>query len=262
MVLLAAISACGRIGYDATVRSDSGTGGGGAAGVAGTGGGAGSGGGAAGVAGTGGGAGRGGAGGSASAGTTGSAGAGASGTGGSVGTGTGGTTGGGTSGTGGTTGAGGTGGTTGVDGGSCSTAIYGGHTYALCDGPLSWSDAQADCVAKGMRLVRIDDDQENQWVLTNAYANVPASNNMLAVWRWLGASDVAVVGEWRWTDGALFWLGGQNGAIQNGLYANWVAGSPTSTGMATDCAIMQHNMLGFWTDQFCANLQPYVCEQY
>jgi hypothetical protein len=154
------------------------------------------------------------------------------------------------------------GGTTGVDGGSCSTAIYGGHTYALCDGLLSWNDAQADCVARGMRLVRIDDDQENQWVLTTAFANVPAGENHLAVWRWLGASDVAVVGEWRWTDGVLFWLGGQNGAPQNGLYSNWVQGSPTSTGMATDCAIMQHNMLGFWTDQFCANLQPYVCEQY
>ena len=241
VMFVAAVAACGRIGYDAHVSSNAGTGGAGAV---------------SGGAGRGGGPGVGGTGGSATAGTSGSAGAGGGGMSGSVGSGSGGA---GTTGTAGTTGMGGT---TGVDGGSCSTAIYGGHTYALCDGLLSWNDAQADCVARGMRLVRIDDDQENQWVLTTAFANVPAGENHLAVWRWLGASDVAVVGEWRWTDGVLFWLGGQNGAPQNGLYSNWVQGSPTSTGMATDCAIMQHNMLGFWTDQFCANLQPYVCEQY
>jgi hypothetical protein len=149
-----------------------------------------------------------------------------------------------------------------VDGGSCAIATYGGHTYALCDGPLSWSDAQADCVAKGMRLVRIDDNPENLWVQTNAFAGVPANNNQIEVWRWLGGTDVAVIGEWRWSDGILFWLGGSSGSAQNGLYANWVNGSPTSTGPATDCAIMQHNTQGYWTDTDCTRLQPYVCEQY
>src|SRR6188474_1880461 len=52
-------------------------------------------------------------------------------------------------------GAAGTGGNAGT-GGGCATATFGGHTYAFCDGPLPWADAQADCVAKGMRLVRID----------------------------------------------------------------------------------------------------------
>jgi len=241
VMLLAAIAACGRIGYDASVRNDSGTGGGGAAGVAGTGGGAA----------------MGGTGGSASAGTSGAAGAGTSGaagagTSGAAGAGTGGSVG---------TGTGGAGGT-GVDGGSCAQALYGGHTYALCDGPLSWNDAQADCVAKGMRLARIDVDAENEWVLTNAFAAVPASYNMSDVWRWLGGSDVAVLGEWRWTDGAQFWMGGSNGSSISGLYSNWVAGAPTNTGRATDCAVMQHNALGFWTDQDCTWLQPYVCEQY
>src|SRR6185436_16468150 len=234
VVLLAAISACGRIGYDATLRSDSGTGGGGAAGVAGTGGGAGS----------------GGTGGSASAGTSGTAGAGAGGQAGSVGTGTG--------------GSGGTGGTTGAGGGAgaCALATYGGHTYALCDRPLSWINAAADCAASGMSLVRIDDAAENQWVLTNAFAGVPASDNQSTVWRWLGGTDLTVVGEWRWTDGALFWLGGSNGSAQNGLYANWLANRPTSGGTASDCTIMQHNTAGFWTDWDCARLEPYVCERY
>jgi Lectin C-type domain len=175
----------------------------------------------------------------------------------------------GTGGTAGASGGAGAGGSTGgvgldggPDGGSCTTTIYAGHTYALCDGPLSWNDAQNDCAAKGMRLVRIDDAQESQWVLTTAFASVPAGNNQAVNWRWLGGSDVAVPGEWRWTDGALFWLGGSNGSTQNGLYVNWVNGSPTDTGGATDCAIMQHNTQGFWTDTDCGRLQPYVCEQY
>ena len=113
-----------------------------------------------------------------------------------------------------------------------------------------------------MRLVRIDDAAENQFVVAFGFTGVPAGNNQSPHWPWLGATDLAVLGEWRWTDGALFWMGGSNGSAQNGLYANWVAGSPMKTGMATDCGVIQHNTLGFWADLDCTWLQPYVCEQY
>ena len=83
---------------------------------------------------------------------------------------------------------------------------------------------------------------------------------MLAVWRWLGATDQAVPGEWRWDDnGALFWLGQMQGTPQNGLYNNWVAGSPSK--QSNDCSAMQFNAGGFWTDVACNSAQPYVCEQ-
>ena len=140
--------------------------------------------------------------------------------------------------------------------------MYRGHTYALCDGPLSWNDAQNDCLTRGMRLVRIDDVDENLWVLANAFASVDPSDNHSPVWRWLGGTDLVVSGEWRWSDGALFWLGGANGSPQNGLYVNWAAGHPTSGGSATHCAIMQHNTKALWGGNDCAQLQPYVCEGY
>ena len=79
-------------------------------------------------------------------------------------------------------------------------------------------------------------------------------------WPWIGASDQAVVGEWRWTDGTLFWLGSQNGAAQGGLFTNWVAGSPSSSGPATDCALLESS--DRWNDWQCTGLQPYLCEQY
>jgi hypothetical protein len=145
------------------------------------------------------------------------------------------------------------------DGGApCATATYGGHTYAFCEGLLAWTDAAAACSAKGMRLVRIDDAAENAWVQMIAFADVTSTSSIY--WPWIGGDDVAVLGEWRWSDGTMFWLGGSNGSAQGGLYSNWVAGAPTSGGGATDCAILQH--AAFWSDFQCTRLQRYVCEQY
>jgi len=151
-----------------------------------------------------------------------------------------------------------TGGAGGTAGMSCPTNAFGGHTYAFCTGTLSWADAASDCAVKGMRLVRIDDAGENAWVQMVAFAGIGSTSSVY--WSWMGGSDQAVVGDWRWPDGALFWMGGSNGAAQGGLYNNWAAGSPTNGGNATDCAILQQ--AGFWTDFDCARLQRYVCEQY
>lgn len=189
---------------------------------------------------------------------SGGAGSGIGGRGGAGGAGTGGASGAGA--VGGVTGAGGgaagTGGNAGT-GGACPTATFGGHTYAFCDGPLPWADAQADCVAKGMRLVRIDDAAEDMWLHDTAFGGV---TGLSANWPWIGASDQAVLGEWRWTDGTLFWVGSANGAAQGGLFTNWVAGSPASSGPATDCALLESS--DRWNDWQCTGSQPYICEQY
>jgi hypothetical protein len=140
----------------------------------------------------------------------------------------------------------------------CTSGTFGGHGYAFCSSPLSWSAARADCATKGMHLVRIDDANENAWIETNAFVGV--TRDILSNWRWLGATDQTVRGEWRWNDnGALFWLGQLQGTPQNGLYNNWVAGSPSNQN--NDCAAMQFNSGGFWTDLACNSAQPYVCEE-
>jgi hypothetical protein len=237
---------CGRIGYSplASNGGNAATGGVGTGGASGSGGRAGSGasGGASGAGGAAGSSGTGGVGGGSGAGGVGG-GSGSSGVGGGGAAGT---------------SAGGIGGTT-VDGGAaCATMTFNGHTYAFCDGPFAWADANNDCAAKGMRLVRIDDAAENTWVQMTAFAGIASTSSIY--WPWIGGTDQAVVGEWRWTDGALFWMGSSNGSAQGGLYSNWVAGSPTSGGTATDCAILQH--AAFWTDFDCTRLERYVCEQY
>ena len=146
----------------------------------------------------------------------------------------------------------------GATGASCPADTFGGHTYAFCVGPLAWADAQTDCMAKGMRLVRIDDSTENAWVQSIAFAGIASVASVY--WSWIGATDVAVAGEWRWTDGTLFWLGNMNGAAQGGLYADWAAGSPGNGGSSSDCGILERS--GFWKDWPCSTLERYVCEQY
>jgi hypothetical protein len=108
-----------------------------------------------------------------------------------------------------------------------------------------------------MSLARIDSAAENTWVHDTEFAGM---SGLSPTWPWIGGSDQAVLGEWRWTDGTLFWLGSGNGAAQGGLYTNWVAGSPASAGPATDCALLESS--NRWNDWGCSSPQPYVCEQY
>jgi len=49
---------------------------------------------------------------------------------------------------------------------------------------------------------------------------------------WLGASDSAVEGEWRWVggpeDGQQFWQGGSGGTAVNGMFSDWNGGEPNN----------------------------------
>ena len=69
-------------------------------------------------------------------------------------------------------------------------------------------------------MATITTEAENEFIATKLQGN-----------GWMGASDAAVEGEWRWVTGPegemdngaglLFWSGAANGTVQNGLYNNW-----------------------------------------
>jgi hypothetical protein len=109
-----------------------------------------------------------------------------------------------------------------------------------------------------MMLVRIDDRLEQEWVRQMAFKRA-GTNNLSAVWRWLGGNDINVDGQWRWQDGTQFWQGAQSGSPVGGLYTNWATGQPSA---ADDCLMMQNQTSAVWDAMPCTLSQPYVCERY
>jgi hypothetical protein len=136
--------------------------------------------------------------------------------------------------------------------GDCQTGTFGGHDYVFCNVNLAWTVARDRCASIGMALVRVNDATESQWVFDNVYDTPPRQGV------WLGANDIATEGEWRWPDGALFWLGTSMGSAQNGLFSAWYPTSPSGQG-PRDCAALDGGTLG-WYDLDCMTPQPYICE--
>ena len=88
--------------------------------------------------------------------------------------------------------------------GGCDGVTYLGKGYMFCHAQVrqaSWPDAQADCVSRGMHLVRVDSAAENQWIIDTMVG--AGSNGGI----WIGANDRQTDGIWVWTDGVQFWQG-------------------------------------------------------
>jgi hypothetical protein len=136
--------------------------------------------------------------------------------------------------------------------GDCQTDTFGGHDYVFCNVNLAWTVARDNCASIGMFLVGVNDAAESQWVYDNVYDAPPRQGV------WIGASDIAAEGEWRWPDGTLFWLGDSMGSAQGGLFNAWYASQPSGQG-PRDCAALDGSTLG-WYDLDCMTPQPYVCE--
>jgi hypothetical protein len=157
--------------------------------------------------------------------------------------------------------AGGTGGSIGGDGGqaiACNTLTYGAHQYAFCDALVDWATARIECEGRGMRLVRIDDDPENVWLLANAAFSASMFRRDAL---WLGGYEPTVDGDWHWTDGDAFWNGAANGMPVGGLYANWDTSEPNNAVGPEGCLAVSLNKTG-WSDWGCANRHYFACEMY
>jgi hypothetical protein len=108
--------------------------------------------------------------------------------------------------------------------------------YLWCGGAAAtWADAGAACAARGASLVQIDDPDEIRFLRGAGVSSA-----------WLGLSDIAEEGSWRWADGSA--LG----------YARWGAGEPNDSAGIEDCAELRPD--GAWNDLDCAQVRPFVCE--
>ncbi len=80
---------------------------------------------------------------------------------------------------------------------SCSEVEVAERRRLICTSSASWPQADDVCEAQGGTLARVDSAAENTALLAELI-------DLAAVSVWLGGSDLADEGAWRWSDGQLF----------------------------------------------------------
>lgn len=97
--------------------------------------------------------------------------------------------------------------------------------YQRIAGDFTWEEAQRDAVRRGGYLAIITSAEENELVRV-AFSNQQG---------WIGLSDTAVEGTYRWVDNTVL-----------GTYRNWATGEPNDYGGNEDCIAMYVG--GTWND--------------
>ena len=119
----------------------------------------------------------------------------------------------------------------------CTPVQRGAHAYALCAGERTWADARQECRQMGYDLVVLQSAGEADWLVERAL--------YLEIWGfWIGLTDSATEGRFRWVDG------------QPVDYAPWGEGEPNDAG-GEDCA---HVFPDGWNDLPCDAAIPFACE--
>ncbi|MEM6698067.1 MAG: T9SS type A sorting domain-containing protein, partial [Bacteroidota bacterium] len=106
-----------------------------------------------------------------------------------------------------------------------------GNFYEFVNAPgLTWEEARMAAEGRQLNgvsgyLATVTSEEENGFVVSKLEGE-----------GWIGASDVAVEGEWRWVtgpegqmnngQGLLFWMGEADGIPANNAYINWASGEP------------------------------------
>ncbi len=133
------------------------------------------------------------------------------------------------------------------------------HLYEYVSASLDWNGAKTAAEARSKYgatgyLATITSASENSFVAAR-----------LLNQGWMGASDAAAEGSWRWVtgpeSGTLFWTGASGGSVASGQYASWNSGEPNDSGGNEDCA--QYLVGGgLWNDLPCSgtSLPGYVVE--
>ena len=120
--------------------------------------------------------------------------------------------------------------------------------YTLMNNALSWSEASADCLGKGLQLATVQSASENAQLRTAAAGNRA----------WIGGTDAASEGTWVWSPSGMPLS-----------YTNWHSGQPDNRGPSRNEDCLEFNWgpsgtsgTGKWNDADCsAYKRKYVCER-
>ncbi|XP_067416508.1 C-type lectin domain family 17, member A-like isoform X4 [Emydura macquarii macquarii] len=113
------------------------------------------------------------------------------------------------------------------------------NCYFFSISTKSWSEAKEFCTNQGSHLVIVNSIQEHDFL----------SNGVIETREyWLGLSDSAKEGEWRWLDGSLLSV------------KFWAKGEPNDVGdQGEDCGTLRFD--GMWNDIPCSMNAYWICEQ-
>ena len=133
-----------------------------------------------------------------------------------------------------------------------------GHYYEYVASTLTWSQARDAAAARSLfglqgYLATVTSDAENDYIATKLTGD-----------GWIGASDEAAEGVWRWVTGpeagTQFWSGNASGIAVGGMYENWNNGEPNNSGNNEDYAQFYSTVDG-WNDLSSTHtLSGYVVE--
>jgi hypothetical protein len=120
----------------------------------------------------------------------------------------------------------------------CPTVIAAGERFHVCERWIAWTEASELCRSHDLELVRVLDAEQN-----DALAALATSPEHEAFW--LGLSDAAHEGDFRWPDG------------RAPAFTRWAEGEPSNTGGREHCVQVAAD--GTWTDRVCEMRERFAC---
>ncbi|XP_053533491.1 C-type lectin domain family 4 member M-like [Ictalurus punctatus] len=110
--------------------------------------------------------------------------------------------------------------------------------YYMSNEKKNWEESRQDCRDKGADLVIINSREEQVFI----------GNQLGSSRAWIGLSDRAAEGEWKWVDGTSL------------TTAFWAEREPNNTD-DEDCAEIFSLNGNFWNDEKCSNNEHWICER-
>ncbi len=120
---------------------------------------------------------------------------------------------------------------------------WNGNKYAAFSEPCRWSDAKKACDDRGGHLVIIETQEEQ-----NALVDMMARAGMQRQRVWIGATDEAQEGAWKWVDGSPL------------AFKNWSPLQPDNAFGGEHHAEMTAENGGQWNDTQQDRLRWFICE--
>jgi lectin-like protein len=128
----------------------------------------------------------------------------------------------------------------------CPGLVFEGSCYQFFSDQLSWYTAEERCVAWGGHLASVESFEEDAFL--GAWPALVGIGLWDGSGLWLGGTDAAADGDFRWWDGRTL------------SYAGWASDQPND-GQGVDCIEKRNDPTQRWYDRRCSDGERFVCER-